>query len=114
MAQEGKASELPEVLQTFAAKYPQVWEAYNHLGEVTASAGPLDAKSQRLLKLALAIGAQREGAVHSHTRRALAAGCSPEELIHVGILAVTTIGWPGAFAAICWIEDIVEKRQSRL
>lgn len=102
--------ELPAVLQEFSSRYPQVWDAYNRLGEATSAAGPLDEKSQRLLKLAIAIGSQRQGAVHSHTRRALAAGCSPEELLHVGILAITTVGWPAAFAAICWIQDTVAKQ----
>ena len=32
-------------------------------------AGPLDQKTVRLVKLALAIGAKSEGAVHSHVRR---------------------------------------------
>lgn len=32
--------------------------------------------------MAIAIGAFREGAVHSHTRRALEAGCTPDELGH--------------------------------
>jgi hypothetical protein len=27
---------------------------------------------------------------------------------HVGILAIPTIGWPGAFAAICWIQETRE------
>jgi alkylhydroperoxidase/carboxymuconolactone decarboxylase family protein YurZ len=99
--------ELPGILQEFAAKYPQVWEAYNRLGEATAHAGPLDERTQRLVKLAIAIGAGREGAVHSHARRALKAGITPEELIHVGLLAITTIGWSGAFAAITWIMDVL-------
>ena len=99
MEKPAGTGELPPVLEEFAAEYPQVWEAYNRLGEATASAGPLDEKTQRLLKLAIAIGSQRQGAVNSHTRRALRAGCTPEEFIHVGILAISTIGWPGAFAA---------------
>lgn len=105
--------ELPPVLEEFAERYPEVWEAYNRLGEATAAAGPLDEKTQRLLKLAIAMGAQRQGAVNSHTRRALAAGCTPEELIHVGILAISTIGWPAAFAAICWIQETVAKQRER-
>src|SRR5262249_32010369 len=105
MAKVPGPGELPGVVEEFAARYPQVWEAYNRLGEAAAAAGPLDEKTQRLLKLAIAVGAQRQGAVNSHTRRALAAGCMPEELLHVAILAITTIGWPGAFAAICWIQD---------
>lgn len=102
-----KDNELPEVLKEFAAQYPRVWEAYNQLGKATAEAGPLDEKTQRLVKLAIAIGAGREGAVHSHAKRALKAGATPEELIHIGLLAVTTIGWSGAFAAITWIMDVL-------
>lgn len=105
--------DLPEVVAEFAQRYPEVWAAYNQLGSASAKAGPLEEKTQRLVKLAIAIGAQRQGAVHSHTKRALKAGCSPEELVQVGILAVTTIGWPGAFAAICWINDIVARRDAR-
>lgn len=105
-------TELPDVLREFAAKYPQVWDAYNRLGEAAAEAGPLDERTQRLVKLAIAIGAGREGAVHSHARRALKAGITPEELLHVGLLAITTIGWSGAFAAITWIMDVLPKEQA--
>lgn len=104
---------LPEILQAFAEKHPDVWNAYNALGDACSNAGPIDDKTQRLVKLAIAIGAQRQGAVNSHTRRALAAGCSSEEIIQVGILAVTTIGWPGAFAAICWMNETIEKKANR-
>src|SRR5688500_9620321 len=111
MAAQVDLAELPDVLAEFAGEYPQVWAAYNRLGNAVAEAGPLDEKSQRLVKLAIAIGSQRQGAVHSHTRRALAAGCTPEEIVQVGILAITTVGWPGAFAAICWMKDTLEKQK---
>jgi alkylhydroperoxidase/carboxymuconolactone decarboxylase family protein YurZ len=118
MAEEARAEpvaadELPDVLAEFAGEYPLVWSAYNRLGNASAEAGPLDEKTQRLVKLAIAIGAQRQGAVHSHTRRGLAAGCTPEELVHVGVLAITTIGWPGAFAAICWIKNIIARQKQQ-
>ncbi len=113
MAKTAQKGELPKVLEEFAAKYPEVWDAYNRLGEAAAKAGPLDERTQRLVKLAIAIGAQREGAVHSHTRRALKVGITPEELIHVGILAVTTIGWSAAFAAITWINDIIAQKTKK-
>lgn len=112
MSAPEEARQLPEALQRFAVRYPGVWKAYADLGDSCAEAGPLDKKSQRIAKLGLAIGSGRQGAVHSHTRRALAAGCTPEEILHVGILGVTTLGWPAAFAAICWINDILEKRKS--
>src|SRR5690349_20799854 len=96
--EEELPGDLPEVVAAFADQYPEVWAAYQRLGAAAGNAGPLNEKTQRLLKLAIAIGAQRQGAVHSHAKRALKAGCTPEELVQVGILAITTVGWPGAFA----------------
>lgn len=106
MAQEG----LPSIVQQVSDKYPAVWETYTKLGEAAAEAGPLEPKVQRLVKLALAIAAGRQGAVHSHTRRGLAAGISPEELEHVALLAITTIGWSSAMAGLSWIRDLTQKQ----
>ncbi len=100
---------MPSVVEKFAQNQPRVWEAYNQLGEAVAAAGPLDSKTQRLLKLAIAVGGSREGAVRSHTRRGLKAGLTPEELEQTALLGITTVGWPAAFAARCWIEEEIEK-----
>ena len=54
------------------------------------------------MKLALAAGA-----VYSHVRRALAEGVKPEELRHVVLLAIPTLGLPTAVKALTWIDDIV-------
>lgn len=111
MSKKSQSTDLPLVLEEFAVKYPELWIAYNALGEAASKAGPLDAKTQRLVKLAIAIGAGRQGAVHSHARRALKAGATPEELIHVGIQAITSIGWSGAFAAICWMNEMIPQHR---
>jgi alkylhydroperoxidase/carboxymuconolactone decarboxylase family protein YurZ len=97
--------QLPPIVEKFAREHPRVWEAYNQLGEAAAEAGPLDAKTQRLVKLALAVGGGLEGAVHSHVRRGLRAGLTTQELEHVALLGITTIGWPSALAALSWIEE---------
>lgn len=100
---------LPDFLQKVIDEYPDVWQAYQALGEACSNAGPLDAKTARLVKLALAIGAKSEGAVHSHARRALREGVTPEELKQVAMLAVTSIGWSSSMAALAWIQDVTEK-----
>lgn len=100
---------LPDFLQKVIDEYPEVWQAYQALGEACSNAGPLDAKTARLVKLALAIGAKSEGAVHSHARRALREGVTPEELQQVAMLAVTSIGWSSSMAALAWIQDVTEK-----
>ncbi|MXZ01320.1 carboxymuconolactone decarboxylase family protein, partial [Candidatus Poribacteria bacterium] len=64
----------------------------------------------RLVKLALAIGAKSEGAVNSHTRRALQEGITSAELQQVALLAVTSIGWSSSMAALSWIQDVLNKQ----
>ena len=100
---------LPDFLDKVIQEYPDVWKAYQNLGEACGNAGPLDEKTARLVKLALAIGAKSEGSVHSHTRRALREGVTREELQQVALLAITTMGWSSAMAALSWIQDVLDK-----
>jgi alkylhydroperoxidase/carboxymuconolactone decarboxylase family protein YurZ len=106
-AKRSATNQPPTRFQQFGKKYPAIMRAYESLGVATAEAGPLDAKTRALAKLAIATGAWREGAVHSHTRRALAAGCAPEEIRHVVLLATTTLGFPSMMAALTWVEDVL-------
>ena len=57
---------------------------------------------QRLVKLALAVGARSQGAVHSHARRALREGVPAAALLQVPLLAVSSVGWSAAMAALAW------------
>lgn len=101
--------DLPAFLQKVITRYPEIWDKYGSLSEEIRSLDALDSKTQSLAKLAIAIGAGREGSVHSHTRRCLKAGIAPEELFQVALLAITTIGWSGAMAALSWINDVVDE-----
>jgi alkylhydroperoxidase/carboxymuconolactone decarboxylase family protein YurZ len=103
-----KIDELPSKAGDVAKKYPKVWDSFSALGETCVKAGPLDSATVRLVKLALAIGASSEGAVHSHVRRAIAEGIDPKQLEHVAILAIPTVGFPQAVRAMTWIEDLTE------
>ncbi len=47
--------------------------------------------------------------MHSQVRRSIAERLSPDELRHVAFLAMTTLGFSKAVAALTWIEDIVEE-----
>ena len=68
---------LPKSYEVFKRRNPQIWQAYDRLGSLSHRAGPLDEKTRELVKLAMAVGAKMEGAVHSHTRKALETGVSP-------------------------------------
>ena len=101
-------AELPKGARELARRYPDVWAAYSALGKGCAEAGDLDATTRRLAKLALAVGRGSEGAVHSHARRALEEGIPAGQLLQIAVLAIPTVGLPGAVAALTWILDIVE------
>lgn len=102
-------AKLPGRFLAFQKRYPQVFESYESLGKAASAAGPLDKKQIAIAKLAIACGAKMEGAVHTHTRRALEAGVTAEEVRHVALLAVTTMGFPNMMAILSWVDDVIDK-----
>lgn len=99
---------MPGAAGKLADTHPDIWKAYAALGRATAEAGPLSDRERRLVKLALAIGAGSEGAVHSHTRRARSEGIKDKAIAQVALLAIGPLGLPRAVAARTWIDDIAD------
>ncbi len=104
---------LPRPFRRFGDDNPAVARAYEALGEACAKAGPLDGRTRELIKLGMAIGGRLEGAVHSHTRRALEAGATPEQIRHVVALAPPTVGFPTTVAAFTWVEETLTGAKGR-
>jgi alkylhydroperoxidase/carboxymuconolactone decarboxylase family protein YurZ len=98
---------LPLHFVNFGKNYPDVMKAYEELGSAVHNAGTLDNKTRSLIKLSMAIGAQLEGAVHAHVRKATDAGCNPEEIRQTVLLALPTLGMPQTMAAMTWVDDIL-------
>jgi 4-carboxymuconolactone decarboxylase len=98
---------LPERYTRFQQQHSEIWQAYDRLGVAVHGAGPLDPKVRELVKLALAIGGRYEGGVHAHVRLGLQHGASPDEIRHVVLLALTTLGFPHTMAARSRVEDIL-------
>lgn len=99
----------PEPYLSMKKHHPDVFAAVESLGEVLRRQGPVDGKTSHLIQLAAAAAIRSEGAVHSHTRRALAAGASPAEIRQALLLLICTIGFPGVMAAMSWAEDVLGK-----
>jgi 4-carboxymuconolactone decarboxylase len=101
---------IPKRFTRFMEQYPEIGKAYGDLGDAVHKAGPLDAKTRALIKVAISGGAMLEGGFHSHVRKAIQAGASREELEQIALLALPTIGFPSMMALLSWIEDIYEGR----
>ena len=97
---------LPKNYQSIVRQYPDYMAALDAVGEAAANAGPLPEKTRHLVQIGAAAAIRSEGAVHSHTRRALAAGATREEVQHAVIAATSTIGFPNVMAALSWINDV--------
>lgn len=97
----------PDTYKEFVKRYPLIGQAWDAIAE-QGRQGPLDDRTARLVKLGIAIGAVRQGAVHSNVRKAVAAGVSRAEVEQVIALAAGTIGLPSAVAVFTWIQDVLE------
>ncbi len=105
MIMENKIAAHYETVKKF---HPEYLKAVEKLGETARTAGPLDRKTAQLLQLAASITCKSEGATHSHTKRALEAGASPEEIRHTVLLLTNTIGFPNVMAGMSWVNDVLE------
>jgi alkylhydroperoxidase/carboxymuconolactone decarboxylase family protein YurZ len=103
-------SKPPKSYNRFVARFPKLGEAWDRAREAER-AGPADRKSRRLLKLAIAVGAMRQGAVTSSARKALDAGATEEEILQVVALGASTLGFPSAVAVASWIEPVLAGRK---
>ncbi len=102
---------MPAQYTTIQKKYKGVMKSLETLGKATKAAGPLNRKSAELVQLAAAAAIRSEGSVHSHVRRAVAAGAKPDEVRHTLILLTSTIGFPAVSAALSWTDDVLERKR---
>jgi len=98
---------LPSVYIEFTQRYGRIAAAQGELAQAVRDSAPFDERTDCLLKLALAVGAQAEGAVRSNVRKGLEHGLSPDDLMAVSTLAITTCGFPTAVAGYKWIRDVL-------
>ncbi len=102
---------LPNHYTGIQKRYKNFIKAVENLGKATKASGPLNEKTSRLIQLAAAAAIHSEGSVHSHARRAVAAGAKPEEIRHAVILLTRTIGFPTVSAALSWVDDVLERKK---
>ncbi len=103
-------AQFPPWYRLIKKNYGKFMDSLEQLGEAVRREGPLDEKTSHLIQLAAAAAVRSEGSVHSHVRRARAAGASPEEIYHALILLTSTIGFPTVSAALSWAYDVLEQK----
>lgn len=102
---------LPKAYEKFINQFPEVFDNFQKLGIATRNAGPLDEKTQDLIKLGIAVGANSRGGVMSHTRKVKALGASDDEIYQTILLGLTTAGFPNMIAALTWAEEVLRESE---
>lgn len=97
----------PSTHDHFVAEFPLLAEAWGQTAKA-GEQGPLDAQTGRLLKLAIALAAGREGAVRASVRKAQSDGISREAMMQVLALCAGTIGFPATAAGYDWVVSELE------
>lgn len=97
----------PGLHQQFVDQFPKLEQAWELIADAGRE-GPLDEETARLVRLGVAIGAMREGAVHASVRKALALGIEPAALYQAVALASGTVGLPAAAATYSWVREVIE------
>jgi alkylhydroperoxidase/carboxymuconolactone decarboxylase family protein YurZ len=101
---------IPKPFINFQKNFSDVHAQYEKLAQTCREHGPLDQKSQDLVKLGIAIGQNSKGGVMSNTRKALASGATADEIHHAVLLSLTTVGFPAMIAAMGWANEVLEKQ----
>ena len=99
---------LPQIYQRFLADYPNLAQAYDSVSAAAHNSGPLDKRSQRLVRLGMAVAAEAEGAVRSNVRKALEEGFSKAQIEHAILLALTMVGFPAMIASLQWSREVFD------
>ncbi len=100
---------IPKPFMNFKENFSDVHQQYEQLAKACREHGPLDQKSQDLVKLGIAIGQNSKGGVMSNTRKALASGATADDIHHAVLLSLTTVGFPAMIAAMGWVGEVLEK-----
>lgn len=92
--------------QSLASAQPAVMEAFTGLHKAAVATGVLDTKTKELMALAISITARCDDCIAHHTRDALEAGATREEIAETIGVAILMGGGPGMLYAAHAIEAL--------
>lgn len=104
----------PKFYEQFVKKYPKVATSYEEMGDAVHEQGPLNERERALIKLAISGSNMYSSAFKAHIRKAVAIGISRQEIEHLVLLFLPTIGFPAMMAAMGIVEEQFEKENKEV
>ncbi len=103
-----KLEDVKRLIGRLQKQVPEQIGAFHNFMEAVEAPGALDAKQKELINVALAVAAQCEWCIALHTKGALKAGATAEEIIDAGMQAVLMHGGP-ALMYMTPLEEALEE-----
>lgn len=103
------ADKLPGTYKAFADRFPELAKSHEDTARHVESLGPLEAKTQFLVKIGICVGAGLESALRSHVRRAMQHGATEREIEQAIMLGMNTVGFPRSVTAWSWAQVQFER-----
>lgn len=100
----------PKFYEQFVKKYQQVADKYEEMGNAVHGQGPLNDRDRALIKLAISGSHLYSSAFKAHIRKAVASGVSREEIEHLVLLFLPTVGFPSMMAAMGIVDEQLAKK----
>ena len=111
MNPEEKIKEIENLLEKLSERYPKETGSFMSFLRRVISEKALDTKTKELISLALGIATGCEWCIALHTKNALDAGASEDELIEAGFVAVLMAGGPALMHLIPLMKSIEKFRK---
>ena len=109
--QTKKDAVIQENFNYFKAKHPDIEAAYEEYGRLVHEAGgPLDEKTRWLIKVAVTTSGQNRYAQVTHIKKALHAGCTPDEIEHAILLTAPSAGFPVMMEGILALRSVLGEK----
>ncbi len=88
-------------------QHGEIYEAYETYGRlVHEQGGPLDEKTRWLVKVAVTTAGAQPLALKTHIRKALANGCTREEIEHAILLTAPSAGFPTMMEGLLILREL--------
>ncbi len=101
-----KLKEIENVLGELSKKYPQETGSFMMFLRRVISEKALDTKTKELIAVSLGVATGCEWCIVFHTKNALNAGATPDELVEAGFVAVMMAGGPALMHLIPLMQAI--------
>jgi len=101
-------AQVEDIMEQLGEKYPAFWDAYWGFSQEAKKEGVLSKKIKELICIAIGIAIHCDFCIAIHTKKAIAAGASRDEIMETAFVAAAMGGGPSV-AYIRYVMDACDQ-----